>query len=64
MRKFGDWEVEDIEMEDIEWDDAPDFSNAFIASATVNGHEATEEELDKMNDDGTFVYDCLIDYIY
>ena len=63
MRKFGDWEVEDIEMEDIDYNDCPDFCDAFIASATVNGHEATEEELNEMNDDGTFVYQCLEDYL-
>jgi len=62
--KFGDWEVEDIEMEDIDYEDCPDFCDAFISSASINGKKATDEQLDQLNDDSSFVYECLIDYMY
>ena len=64
MKKiYGSWEVEDIEIEDIETSDYPDFCNAYISNATINGKEATEEELDTLNDDSDFVYECVLDYI-
>ena len=64
MRKFGTWEVEDIEFDDINGNDYPDFCDAFISYAVVNGEEATEEQLDELNDDSDFVYECLMDYLF
>ena len=63
MKMLGTWEIEDIEVEDIEWEDVPDFCNAFIASATVNGHDATEQELDTINEDSDFVYACTMEHL-
>jgi hypothetical protein len=64
MKKFGAWEVEDIEVEDINWKDVPDFCNAFISNATIDGEEATEKQLEALNDDGDFRYECIMDYIF
>ena len=64
MKKFNDWEVENIQMDGIDYNDAPDFCNAFISRATIDGHKAKDEELDELNDDSDFVYDCLMDYLY
>ena len=64
MKKFGTWEVEDIELDDINSDDYPDFCDAYICSATVNGEEATEEQLDALNDDSDFVYNCVIEQVF
>ena len=65
MKKmYGDWVVEDIEIEDIEGTDYPDFCDAYISNATINGKEATEEQLDTLNDDSDFLYECVLDYIY
>ena len=58
------WDVEDIKIEDIDYKDAPDFCDAFIASATINGHDATDEELDELNDDSEFVFACVEKYLY
>jgi len=48
--------------------DYPDFCDAYIESASVleNGEwrEATDAELDKLNDDGDLVYSCVEDYLY
>lgn len=57
-------EIEDIEFEDINYGDAPDFSDAFISYATYRGRDLTEEELERVNDDGSFKYDKLMDYLY
>jgi len=62
--KFGTWEVEDIELDDINSDDYPDFCDAYICAATVNGEDATEEQLDALNDDSDFVYERVIENIF
>jgi len=56
--------VENIEIEDIDGRDAPDFCDAFISSATYMGRDATEDELDAINDNSDFVYESVIEHIY
>lgn len=48
--------VTDIEVDGIDTRDYPDFCDAFISSATVNGRKATDWELDQLSDDGDLVY--------
>ena len=61
-------EVADFEVDGIDTRDYPDFCDAYIASASVleNGkwREATDAELDKLNEDGDLVYSCVEDYLY
>jgi len=64
MKKFGTWDVEDIEVEDIESQDYPDFANAYIFSATINGEEATEEQINELNEDPDFLYGCIVDQVF
>jgi hypothetical protein len=54
----------DIEIEGINYKDAPDFCDAYIVAATYGDREMTEEELDMLNEDSQFVYDCVIEKIY
>ena len=44
--------------------DYPDFVDAFIMDARVDGRQATDEELDQMNDDGMFRYDSQWNQAY
>lgn len=57
-------QIEDIQVDGIDFSDANDFCDAFICSATYMGRDMTDEELDVLNDDGSFVYDCVISKIY
>lgn len=52
--------ITNIKFEGIDKSDAPDYSNAFIASADKDGKPMNDSELEKLNDDGQFVYDNLI----
>ena len=52
--------VTDIEVEDVMLSDYPDFCDAYIASATYDGRDMTEEELEELNDDTDFVYKAVI----
>jgi hypothetical protein len=58
-----DW-IEDITFDCIDFKDSPDFCDAYIDSATYEGREMTEEELDILNEDRDFVYDKLMDHLY
>lgn len=56
----------DIEVDGIDYQDAPDFCDAYISRAVWKrtGEELTEEELDKLNEDTSFVYQAVQNYIY
>ena len=58
-------EVEDMQFSDVDNSDYPDYSDAFVESATYKGREMTEEELNEINDDyRDFLYQKLMDWIF
>jgi len=56
--------IDDIEVEGIDTRDYPDFCDAFISAATYKGEQMTEAQLDELNEDSGFVYDCVINKLY
>jgi len=56
--------IDTIEVEDIFHWDAPDYCDAFISYAEKNGVPLTDEELDTLNDDRDFVYECVLNHLY
>lgn len=57
-------EITDIEVDGINPRDYPEFCDAYIASATYKGRPMTDEELDVLNEDYTFVYEQVEKYLY
>jgi len=58
-------EVEGMQFSDVDNSDYPDYSDAFVESATYKGREMTEEELNELNDDySDFVYQKLMDWVF
>jgi hypothetical protein len=57
-------EIEDIIIDGLDTRDYPDFCDAFITEARLEGRMATDEELDQMNDDGEFRYDQVMESVY
>ena len=53
----------DFEVDGIDTRDYPDFCDAYIETASVNENgecrDATDDELDELNDDGDLVYSCV-----
>jgi len=43
------YQLEDVELDGVDYKDHPDYCDAYIASATLNGVELTEEQLDELN---------------
>ena len=65
MKKQLDYKlISDVEVEGIDHKDAPDYVDAFIASATYDGRDMTDEEIDMLNDDSDYVYEAVINQIY
>ncbi len=67
--KFDELHIDDLVVEGIDYSDYPDFCDAYIESATIiedDGEirDATDKELDRLNDDRDFVYSRVIEFIY
>jgi hypothetical protein len=56
--------IDNIEVEGIDTKDYPDFCDAFISSADYDGVEMTDEQLDELNEDSDFVYECVQDHLF
>ena len=56
-------QVNDIEFSGVDNGDYPDYSDAFIESATYKGRDMLQEEMDELMDDyRDFVYNQIMDY--
>ena len=44
-------QIENMEFEGVDFSDYPDFVDAFLVSAEINGRDLTEEEIDYLNDE-------------
>jgi len=67
--KFDKLHIDDVVVEGIDYSDYPDFCDAYIESATIieddgEVRDATDEELDRLNDDRDFVYSKVLEFIY
>lgn len=60
------FDLTDIEISGIDYTDSPDFVDAFISSAYCLklNRELTDNELDIINEDTDFVYNCVLERIY
>ena len=56
--------ITDVQLDGLDFKDAPDFSDTYIASAYYDGKPMTEEQLDVLNQDGSFIYEEIINKIY
>ena len=56
--------IESVEVEGIDTRDYPDFSDAYISYAEIDGREATEEELEELSDDRDFVYEMTFNQLF
>ena len=48
--KFDINQLDDIELDGVDIKDYPDFCDAYVESASFNGVELTDEQLDELND--------------
>ena len=53
-----------IEFEDVDYKDFPDFSNAHIVKAEIEGRQLTQDEIDQVNEDALFVHESLMKKLF
>ena len=56
--------IDNIEVDGIDTNDYPDFCDAFISSADYNGKPMTDEQLEALNEDYSFVHDCVYTQLF
>ena len=56
--------IDNVEIDGIDTNDYPDFCDAYIASADYDGVPMTDEQLDEVNDNLDFVYDCVQNHLF
>ena len=56
--------ISNLEVDGIDYADYPDFCDAFISYAEYDGVEMTDKELDELNEDGDFVYECVQNHLF
>ncbi len=56
--------IDNIEVDGIDTKDYPDFCDAFIASAYYDGKSMTDGQLDELNEDRDFVYECVQNHLF
>jgi hypothetical protein len=59
-RKFDYAKISDVEIDGVDEKDAPDFVDAFIKAASLDGREMSESEIDELNEDRSFVYEQVL----
>lgn len=58
-------QIENMEFEGVDFSDYPDFVDAYLVSADIDGRELTEEEVDYLNDEHyEFVNESVFDSIF
>lgn len=56
--------IDVIEFGGINHEDYPDYCDTYIVSATYDGKEMTEEQIEELNQDREFVYERLMNRIF
>jgi hypothetical protein len=56
--------IDNIEVDGIDTNDYPDFTDAFIVSADYDGKPMTEEQLNTLNEDYSFVHDSVYTHLF
>ncbi len=56
--------ISNLEVDGIDYADYPDFCDAFISYAEYDGVEMTDKQLDELNEDGDFVYECVQNHLF
>ena len=56
--------IEIAEIDGVDHSDYPDYCDAYISKAYIGGQEATEEQLEEMNNNPEFRYNSVIESLH
>jgi|TARA_Y100000389_G_scaffold109903_1_gene106999 hypothetical protein len=57
-------QITDVEVEGIDMQDYPKFCDAYIATCQIDGVDATDAQLNVINENSLFVYEQITEAIY
>ena len=55
--------ISNVFMDGIDFNDYPDFCDAYVESADYDGRPMTEDELEILNEDGSFINESVFSQI-
>ena len=61
---MGQGMITNIKFDGIDFGDYPDFVDAYIISADLDGVPMTSEQIDKLNENPIFVYEQLMEHLF
>ena len=64
MTVFDYTKIDNAWVEGIDTRDYPDLCDAYIESADYDGTPMTEDQLDKLNEDLDYVYECALNQLF
>ena len=56
--------IEIVEIDGVDHSDYPDYCDAYISKALIGGQEATEEQLEVLNNNPEFRYNSVIESLH
>tara|TARA_B110000285_G_scaffold88011_1_gene100921 strand:+ start:1085 stop:1270 length:186 start_codon:yes stop_codon:yes gene_type:complete len=56
--------ITNIEVDGIDVNDYPDFSDAYIVFADYDGEAMTDAQIDILNEDYSFIHDCVYNQLF
>lgn len=56
--------IDNVEVDGIDTNDYPDFCDAYILSADYDGVPMTEDQIEELNQDRDFVYECVQNQLF
>lgn len=56
--------ITNIEVDGIDVNDYPDFSDAYIVFADYDGEAMTDAQIDIINEDYSFIHDCVYNQLF
>ena len=57
-------QFENIEVDGLDYGDAPDFCDAYISNAEINGVQLNDQQLEELNENDEFVFYSVEKYLY
>ena len=56
--------IDNIELDGIDTNDYPDFCDAYIVFADYDGEAMTDAQIDILNEDHSFIHDCVYNQLF
>lgn len=58
------YNIDNVDIAGLDWNDYPDFCDAYVESCDIDGEEATDEQLDEINNDPQLVYELVEEWMH